>query len=99
MNKNNFDFTQKLNSSQLRLKAIRHVNEICNFEELKIRKNISERELEKLIELSYTTAWLENYSDLDFSNDNFENEYQNLVQCMFDVIVKYTINKVIKRGL
>ncbi|EHR6714691.1 hypothetical protein ABF107_003726 [Vibrio parahaemolyticus] len=96
---NELSFEEKLNYSQLKHKAIKAVHRVCNSKELYIKEIISSDDLEKLINITYTSALLENYSDIKMEEEDFEDSFNELVQCMFDIISKYILNNVTKQGL
>lgn len=98
-NKNELSFEEKLNSNQIREKAISLVNKECCSKQLLINSKISKDEVNKLVELAYTLAFFENYVDIKVDRENFEDSFYEVVQSMLDIISKYILNKVMKRGL
>ncbi|MFN1552097.1 hypothetical protein [Vibrio natriegens] len=92
-------FEEKLNYNQLKKKSINLVYEECNSQKLFTISNVSNDEIGKLIELAYTLAFFENYTELKMDKDNFQDSFNDIVQSMLDIISKYILNKVMKKGL
>ncbi len=73
------DFLEKINKSGIKVKVLLEVNKICNPLIMPLFKQLSKNQLDELMELSFTFAWLENGTNMKFDESNYDDCCQDLI--------------------
>ncbi|HCZ9054659.1 TPA: hypothetical protein O4F86_001815, partial [Vibrio alginolyticus] len=60
-------------------------------------KELSRSNLDELIELSFTIAWLENGINMDFDGSNYDDCYQDLLSDVLKQMAKFLELKISER--
>ncbi|EGR3212850.1 hypothetical protein DLH87_19475, partial [Vibrio parahaemolyticus] len=58
---------------------------------------LSKNQLDELIELSFTIAWLENGTNMEFDETNYDDCYQDLLSDVLKQIAKFLELKISER--
>ncbi|EJG1746511.1 hypothetical protein R7Z80_24835 [Vibrio sp. 1733] len=90
-------FIEKINKSGVKVKVFLDVNEFCNPLIMPLFKELSRSNLDELIELSFTIAWLENGINMDFDGSNYDDCYQDLLSDVLKQMAKFLELKISER--
>lgn len=94
--KENLTFKEKLVSSHIKSKVFKYVKNKCFSSELCVRRYITENDLNEIIEIAYSAAFLENCLDVELENVNVEEVVTDIIQCILDIVSKHLIDITLK---
>lgn len=79
------------------MKVLLDVNNFCNPLIMPLFEELSENQLDELIELSFTIAWLENGKNIEFDENNYDDCYQDLLSDVLSQMAKFLELKLSER--
>ncbi|HIF9082608.1 TPA: hypothetical protein ACX6NP_003524 [Photobacterium damselae] len=82
-------FLEKINKSGVKVKVLLDVNKFCNPLIMPLFEKLSKNQLDELIELSFTIAWLENGKNMEFDESNYDDCYQDLLSDVLSQMAKF----------
>ncbi|EGQ8807738.1 hypothetical protein GJM94_00030 [Vibrio parahaemolyticus] len=91
------DFLEKINKSGVKIKVFLDVNKFCDPLIMPLFEELSKNQLDELIELSFTIAWLENGTNMEFDETNYDDCYQDLLSDVLKQIAKFLELKISER--
>ncbi|WP_407558115.1 hypothetical protein [Vibrio parahaemolyticus] len=91
------DFLEKINKSGVKAKVLLDVNKFCNPLIMPLFGELSKDQLNELIELSFTIAWLENGTNMEFDESNYNDCYQDLLSDVLKQMAKFLELKIYER--
>ncbi|MCZ0758156.1 hypothetical protein [Vibrio diabolicus] len=83
------DFIEKINKSGVKVKVFLDVNKFCDPLIMPLFEELSKNQLDELIELSFTIAWIENGTNMEFDESNYDDCYQELLGDVLKQMAKF----------
>ncbi len=91
------NFLEKINKSGVKVKLLLDVNKFCNPLIMPLFEELSKNQLNELIELSFTIAWLENGKNMEFDESNYDDSYQDLLSDVLKQMANFLELKISER--
>ncbi|HCH5319423.1 TPA: hypothetical protein NKY54_000223 [Vibrio parahaemolyticus] len=91
------DFIEKINKSGVKIKVFLDVTKFCDPLIMPFFEELSKNQLDELIELSLTIAWLENGTNMEFDESNYDDCYQDLLSDVLKQMAKFLELKISER--